>query len=263
MSDVMVTLVGNVATAVDYRESAAGGRARFRFAVPSRRWDRQRDGWTDGPTSFYTVWAWRALGANLAASVAVGEPLVVHGRLRVREEEWEGKLRTSVDVDAVAAGHDLTRGTSAFRRVTRTDAQLTGRHAAAAGGTAQPPAMPAGPPPPPSPPAPPASSTWPGPSVVPAAGAQGASAVPSTATAPSTPPGPGEANEADPVCSGMPGSAGRARGRSRAASATATVTGGMRSAEAAGSLPASARSGPACAQGTTPGARGSAAAGVP
>ncbi|WP_432073263.1 single-stranded DNA-binding protein [Streptomyces wuyuanensis] len=142
MSDVMVTLVGNVATAVEYRESASGGRARFRFAVPSRRWDRQRDGWTDGPTSFFTVWAWRALGANLAASVAVGEPLVVYGRLRVREEEWEGKLRTSVDVDAVAAGHDLTRGTSAFRRVTRTEAQPTGYQAVAATAMAPPPFVP-------------------------------------------------------------------------------------------------------------------------
>ncbi|MFD9973631.1 single-stranded DNA-binding protein [Streptomyces sp. NPDC059017] len=257
MSDVMVTLVGNVATAVDYRESAAGGRSRFRFAVPSRRWDRQRDGWTDGPTSFYTVWAWRALAANLAASVAVGEPLVVHGRLRVREEEWEGKVRTSVDVDAVAAGHDLTRGTSAFRRVTRTDGDLTSRPSAVAGGTGPQPAMPSRP----LPPTPPVNSVWPGPSVAPAVGAQRASAVPSTATTPPT-PGPGEATEADPFCSGMPGS-GRARGRSRAASATATVTGGMRSAEAAGSLPASAPPAPACVPGTTPGARGSAAAGVP
>ncbi|WP_407698356.1 single-stranded DNA-binding protein [Streptomyces marianii] len=263
----MVTLVGNVATAVEYRESAAGGRARFRFAVPSRRWDRQRDGWTDGPTGFYTVWAWRALGANLAASVAVGEPLVVHGRLRVREEEWEGKLRTSVDVDAVAAGHDLTRGTSAFRRVTRTERQPTGRQSAAAGAMAPPPAMPSGVPlpatAPTAPTAPtaataataPANSTLPGPSAVPAVVAQRASAA-----LPASPTAPGEA---DPFCAGSPGSAGRARGRSRAASATAAVTGGMRSAEAAGSLPASARSGPARTPGSTPGARSAAEVGVP
>ncbi|WP_308788854.1 single-stranded DNA-binding protein [Streptomyces pacificus] len=167
----MVTLTGNVATAVEYRDSATGGRARFRFAVPSRRWDRQRDGWTDGPTSFYTVWAWRALGANLAASVAVGEPLVVHGRLRVREEEWEGKPRTSVDIDAVAAGHDLARGTSAFRRVTRTEARLTGRQAAATSPASPPPSVTAAVPPAPAavdlpartppPPTPPPTSTPP------------------------------------------------------------------------------------------------------
>ncbi|MFJ1645719.1 single-stranded DNA-binding protein [Streptomyces sp. NPDC088258] len=130
MNDTVVTVVGNVATGVEFRESATGGVARFRFAVSPRRWDRRRGDWGDGPTSFYTVWAWRTLGANLAASVAVGEPLVVHGRLRVREEEKDGRRWTSVDIDAVAVGHDLTRGTSAFRRATRKPAALTQGHEA-------------------------------------------------------------------------------------------------------------------------------------
>ncbi|MEU5215903.1 single-stranded DNA-binding protein [Streptomyces sp. NPDC020807] len=123
MNETTVTLVGNVATAVEYRETAAGGVARFRFAVTSRRWDRERALWTDGSTSFYTVSAWRTLGANLAASVTVGEPLVVHGRLRVREDERDGQRKTFVDVAAVAVGHDLTRGTAAFRRTSRSEPQ--------------------------------------------------------------------------------------------------------------------------------------------
>ncbi|MFD3533432.1 single-stranded DNA-binding protein [Streptomyces sp. NPDC058664] len=121
MNDTTVTLVGNVATAVEYRDTATGGVARFRFAVTSRRWDRERGLWADGHTSFYTVSAWRSLGANLAASVSVGEPLVVHGRLRVREDEREGQRKTFVDVAALAVGHDLTRGTAAFRRSVRPD----------------------------------------------------------------------------------------------------------------------------------------------
>ncbi|MFF0748847.1 single-stranded DNA-binding protein [Streptomyces sp. NPDC004267] len=119
MNETTVTLVGNVATNVEYRETVSGGMARFRFAVSARRWDRERAVWTDGPTSFYTVCAWRSLGMNLAASVSVGEPLVVHGRLKVREEEVDGKRKTFVDVDATAVGHDLTRGTAAFRRAVR------------------------------------------------------------------------------------------------------------------------------------------------
>ncbi|MFI8514004.1 single-stranded DNA-binding protein [Streptomyces sp. NPDC085460] len=123
MNDTTVTLVGNVATAVEYRETVAGAVARFRFAVTARRWDRERAVWTDGPTGFYTVSAWRSLGANLAASVSVGEPLVVHGRLKVREDERDGQRKTFVDIDALAVGHDLTRGTSAFRRAARTEAR--------------------------------------------------------------------------------------------------------------------------------------------
>ncbi|MEU3045284.1 MULTISPECIES: single-stranded DNA-binding protein [unclassified Streptomyces] len=126
MNDTMVTLVGNAATNVEYRDTAAGGMARFRFAVPVRRWDRRNANWADGPTSFYTIFAWRSLAMNLAGSVSVGEPLVVHGRLKVREEASDGRRRTFVDVDALAVGHDLTRGTAAFRRVTRDDPRVTG-----------------------------------------------------------------------------------------------------------------------------------------
>ncbi|ORT61973.1 single-stranded DNA-binding protein [Streptomyces sp. CB03238] len=138
MNDTMVTVVGNVATSVDYRDTAAGGVAKFRFAATARRWDREKAGWVDGHTSFYTVSAWRALGANLAASVSVGDPLVVHGRLKVREEDWDGQRRTFVDIDASAVGHDLTRGTSAFRRVMKGEPRSADRpgavHDAGGGG---------------------------------------------------------------------------------------------------------------------------------
>ncbi|MFB6814126.1 single-stranded DNA-binding protein [Streptomyces sp. NPDC056347] len=119
MNDTLVTLVGNAATGVEFRETATGGMARFRFAVTPRRWDREKQLWADGHTSFYTVWAWRALAWNLSGSVSVGEPLVVHGRLKVREEERDGQHRTFVDIEAVAVGHDLTRGTAAFRRLVK------------------------------------------------------------------------------------------------------------------------------------------------
>jgi single-strand DNA-binding protein len=134
MTETMVTLVGNVATGVEFKDSPTGGVARFRFAVPARRWDRAKADWADGPTSFYTVWAWRTLAANLAASVSVGEPLVVRGRLRVREEDREGGRRTFVDIEAAAAGHDLTRGTSAFRRVARGPARVAPPQGEAAAG---------------------------------------------------------------------------------------------------------------------------------
>lgn len=127
MNDTVVTLVGNAATGVDYRETPTGGVARFRFAVTPRRWDRRNSVWTDGSTSFYTVCAWRNLGANLTASVNVGDPLVVHGRLRVRDEAKDGQRRTFVDIDALSIGHDLTWGTSAFKRVARANPVLTER----------------------------------------------------------------------------------------------------------------------------------------
>ncbi|MEU1671446.1 single-stranded DNA-binding protein [Streptomyces roseifaciens] len=118
MNETLVTVVGNVATEPDCREAANGSpSSRFRLAATVRRWDRSKEEWADAYTSFYTVWAWRALAANVVASLDVGEPVVVQGKLRIREEEREGKRWLSAEIDAVSVGHDLSRGTSVFRRV--------------------------------------------------------------------------------------------------------------------------------------------------
>jgi single-strand DNA-binding protein len=123
MNETTVCVVGNVATQPVYRESPTGPTARFRLAVTARYLDREKNAWTDGHTNFFTVWTRRSLATNVAASVAVGDPLVVQGRLKVRTEQREGQGWLSADLDAVAIGHDLSRGTSAFRRSSRPEAQ--------------------------------------------------------------------------------------------------------------------------------------------
>ncbi len=125
MNETMVTVVGNVATTPVYRELPSGPVARFRLAVTTRYFDAVKDTWQDGHTNFFTVWAKRALGKNVQASLAVGEPVIVQGRLRVRDEERGGQHWTSADIDAQAVGHDLSRGTSAFRRVLKADGAPT------------------------------------------------------------------------------------------------------------------------------------------
>ncbi|GAB7108480.1 single-stranded DNA-binding protein [Streptomyces phaeofaciens JCM 4814] len=123
MNETMVCAVGNVATQPVYRELATGPSARFRLAVTSRYWDREKNTWTDGHTNFFTVWAGRQLATNAGASLNVGDPVIVQGRLKVRTETRDGQQnRTSADIDAVAIGHDLARGTSAFRRASRPEA---------------------------------------------------------------------------------------------------------------------------------------------
>jgi single-strand DNA-binding protein len=120
MNETTVTLVGNVATEVKYRETASGiPSASFRLASTARRWDRERGLWVDAGTSFYTVWAWRWLAGNVSTSIGVGDPVVVHGRMRIREWEKDGQRYTTVEIDATALGHDLSRGTSVFRRASR------------------------------------------------------------------------------------------------------------------------------------------------
>jgi len=117
MNETLVTVVGNVATEPESQVTATGVTiTRFRLATTSRRWDAERGAWTDGATSFYTVRAWRNLGSNVKESVCLGEPLVVHGRLRIRQDENEGRRYLTAELDAVAVGHDLTRGVARFSR---------------------------------------------------------------------------------------------------------------------------------------------------
>lgn len=120
MNETMVCVVGNVATRPVYRETVSGPSARFRIAVTARYWDREKNSWVDGHTNFFTVWANRQLATNAAASLSVGEPVIVQGRLKVRTETREGQPDwMSADIDAVSVGHDLSRGTTAFRRAPR------------------------------------------------------------------------------------------------------------------------------------------------
>ncbi|MEV4557477.1 single-stranded DNA-binding protein [Kitasatospora sp. NPDC049285] len=117
MSEALVTMVGNAASNVTYRETPAGVPvANFRLAATERRFDKERGDWADGETTWVTVVAWRWLAVNLVSSVSKGDPLVVSGRLRVREWGEEGSRRTEVEIDARSVGHDLARGTSMFRR---------------------------------------------------------------------------------------------------------------------------------------------------
>ncbi|MBR7672242.1 single-stranded DNA-binding protein [Streptomyces daliensis] len=126
MHEAHVTVVGNAATRVEFKTSASGAPvARFRLASTVRRFDQQRGCWSDAYTSFFTVWAWRGLAANVASSVAVGEPVIVQGQLRIREGEKEGRRFVAADLTASTVGHDLSRGTSAFVRVVQAKPGLT------------------------------------------------------------------------------------------------------------------------------------------
>ncbi|MFE5585743.1 single-stranded DNA-binding protein [Kitasatospora sp. NPDC056531] len=138
MSEAHVTVLGNVATEVTYGETANGvPMANFRIGCTERRYDRERACWVDGETQWLRVTAWRALAVNLIGSLAKGDPVLVTGRLRVRE--WtEGEVRRSrAEIEARSVGHDLTRGTSAFRWATGVRGQPPGGAGPVAAGAAE------------------------------------------------------------------------------------------------------------------------------
>lgn len=90
---------------------------KFRLASTPRVYDRDQDGYVDADTSWFTVKTFRQLALNVADAVRRGEPVVVHGRLRL--VDWvspDGRPRTTAELTADAVGHDLSRGTTRFTR---------------------------------------------------------------------------------------------------------------------------------------------------
>ena len=114
----MITVVGNVATEPELRLTNTGKRVvSFRLAATERRYDKALQGWRDGDTVFWTVTCWRNTGDNVLDSVHKGEPLMVHGRLRIRGYETKDGGRGSAhEIEAQALGHDLARGVSHFTK---------------------------------------------------------------------------------------------------------------------------------------------------
>jgi single-strand DNA-binding protein len=117
MYETTVTVQGWLGNDVTTRAAGDVQVASFRVATTPRRFHRQTETWVDGATQWYSVTAWRALGDNCRQSLRRGDPVVVHGRLTVKT--WTGRdgdEQSTLEIEAVHVGHDLTRGTSQFTR---------------------------------------------------------------------------------------------------------------------------------------------------
>jgi single-strand DNA-binding protein len=117
--DTEVTIVGNVLSEPEWRRTTNTGTyvMTFRLASTSRRYDKAGTRWVDGDSLRLKVVCWRQLGQNVMASINLGEPLIVKGRLYSRDwTDEEQKRHTSYELEATSVGHDLSRGVSKFAR---------------------------------------------------------------------------------------------------------------------------------------------------
>jgi len=117
MNETYVTLRGWLGADVRHRLAGDTPVAEFRLGVTPRYFDRQQSAWVDGATQWYTIKAWRQLADNCRDSLRRSDPVVVHGRLSQSSWVKDGIERTTLEVTAVTVGHDLSLGTSRFRRV--------------------------------------------------------------------------------------------------------------------------------------------------
>ncbi|WP_158548115.1 single-stranded DNA-binding protein [Desertihabitans brevis] len=112
--DAFVTMNGWVGTDVQAYDGPSAF-ATFRLGATPRF--RRNGDWVDGPTNWISVRCYRSLAENVAGSVRKGEPVVVTGRLRTSSwTDQSGETRDRLVLEASVVGHDLSLGTTTFRR---------------------------------------------------------------------------------------------------------------------------------------------------
>ncbi len=117
-----ITIVGNVGAEPDRREISPGvWVTNFTVGCTTRRYDKQSETWVDSYTNWYHVSAYRGLSEPVHQSLHRGDPVIVSGTLRMRTWETDAKKGTTAEIDAVAVGHNLARGTAVFTRSPRAE----------------------------------------------------------------------------------------------------------------------------------------------
>jgi single-strand DNA-binding protein len=147
INEAYISLSGFVATQPFFRESRTGTPTlSMRVAWTPRRLDRVTGEWVDASTSFASVICFRKLAENAATCLRKGDPIVLRGRVSVRDyEDRNGLQRTGVDIDATFLGHDLSRGVATFQRLRPTTGTTALEHRATAEEGGELVAAPAGP----------------------------------------------------------------------------------------------------------------------
>jgi single-strand DNA-binding protein len=113
--EAQVHVTGYAGTEVETRGN--GTVSAFRLACTPRI--KSKTGWSDGNTTWIEVACFRTLAQHVAQSVRKGDPVLVVGRLRTNVWEKDGQTHEKLVLEADLVGHDLNRGTSAFRRPAR------------------------------------------------------------------------------------------------------------------------------------------------
>jgi single-strand DNA-binding protein len=120
MSDANITVMGNVASDVQSRPAHGGFVTSFRLASQRRYFNRRLGRWVEEEAAFYRIVCWRSLAENVRDCVKKGEPVVVQGRLKLKDwTDEDGHTRTDAEIDAWSVAYDLMRGTAAFTRTRR------------------------------------------------------------------------------------------------------------------------------------------------
>lgn len=116
-NETMITVQGWVGNAPVLRDAGGAAVLNFRVGCTPRHYDKATESWVDSETQWYSVSAWRRLAAHGARSLRRGDAVIVHGRVNHRAYRTSSGVEgVSVEIEALAMGHDLNRGIAQFHK---------------------------------------------------------------------------------------------------------------------------------------------------
>jgi single-strand DNA-binding protein len=118
MVESRITITGNLTRDPQLRIGSRSGDpfAALAVAVNNRRLDKDTGQWVTTGTTYFDVLCFGACGANALRSFTKGDPVVVHGKFRLREWTSDTGPRVNATIEADSIGPDLTFGTATFSR---------------------------------------------------------------------------------------------------------------------------------------------------
>jgi single-strand DNA-binding protein len=113
----IITVVGNLVKDPEVKDLGAGKvLAKLRVASTERFQDSDGS-WKDGDTAFYDVVCWRTLAENVAGSLAKGNKVIVHGKLKYREfVRKDGTKGNAFEIDATDVGQSMSIKSGTFNK---------------------------------------------------------------------------------------------------------------------------------------------------
>lgn len=103
-----ITIIGNLTADPELRFTPSGQAVtNFTVASTARFFDKAKNEWAEGDTTFIRCSVWREMAENVAESLEKGNRVVVTGTLKVRQYETDKGKGTSVECDVEEVGPSL------------------------------------------------------------------------------------------------------------------------------------------------------------
>lgn len=122
-----ITIIGNLTADPELRFTPSGQAVcNFTVASTARFFDKAKNEWAEGDSTFIRCSVWREMAENCAESLEKGNRVVVTGTLKVRQYETDKGKGTSVECDVEEVGPSLKWASAKITRNQRDTGQRDG-----------------------------------------------------------------------------------------------------------------------------------------